>query len=73
MRKKLVTRVISETSTSHYIISENITDLTDILARLAGLYGMSSEFTPMLIYKCSMSGSLKIFRDFVKKMPEISK
>ena len=54
---------LNERGDRYYIVSDNISDLTDILNRLKGLYNPCFELNDMLVYKCCKDGSLMPFRN----------
>ena len=64
MRKKLGTRILPD-KTLYYITVNNIGELTDVLDIIKVVYDFWDKIPAILVLKCSRSGSLKDFRDFV--------
>ncbi len=49
----------------YYVITYNIDDLTDMLNRLKGHYDNYDELKNMVVYQCSIKGSLNPFRESI--------
>jgi len=47
----------------YFLITSNTEDLTDLLNRLKCLYDNYDELKNMVVYKCSISQNLDVFRD----------